>query len=934
MALPLRPLLHAYRAGGIPSLADLHRLPCLGGRFAAVLGASARFLYPDFLQRASDDQLRDALVRFYEAAVSPPLHADTVRRRAGFLRHALAHLLHGQGPVAQRLDACVRAGGAYRVAGLGPSFWSALLQGLAPARHPGWTPAIRRGAERLGLAPPSAGPAGFYAALGDLHARLRAAEPGLTSPHIDHFLSLVAVMPGRNLLSGADALASCPVQATLQRLRGKAPLRQRLKERGPAFAAAQEQFRAALAAGDGKQLGDALAAADPAGAARCTLDWGRHAQALVEWVRPVWEADDPYPLLSRFLEADPLPGAGLWLLPAALHLRDPQRYVPFNDAVRQGLAAIDDGLDPADPPAERYRLANEAAAWLRNKHAVHPLEMPDLLAALGTDDEQPHHRQNKGEFGGFCADTFAFLDELARENRRDWMDQARDRYRFAVREPLLELCSALSRRYVEPTLAGAHGWRLDTLSRPGHALTRVCKNVFGRSSPYTSTLWITFCRPGVGRQGAQLFVRLSPQGLRFGLRLGKSARGDRDRLRAAVERHGEALFRLLLDNGAVQTCRFGAADHSSHQAIETSDDLRRWAHNRTLEASCELAPGDPLLGGDELVDRVLLAFDQLLPLYACCVEEEAASALVRLGGRVERDGYREADFRRQTFLGDDWLSRTRDLLSLKKQLILQGPPGTGKTHVARCLARLLTDGRDDCVRLVQFHPAYSYEEFVEGIRVRSVAVEGRHDVTYPVEDGLLCAFAARAASRPAQPHVLVIDEINRGNLPRIFGELLYLLEYRGSAVELPYSRRDFHLPPNLYLLATMNAADRSLALVDQALRRRFSFVAMDPDPSVLAAWLKAHPPADGPAFAQRVLAVFERLNARLAAEAGPQARVGHSYFMVEGLDEAKLRMVWQHHVRPLLDEAHAGQPGRAASYDALLDGGKSRSGRAEAVSSS
>src|SRR5262249_51864525 len=155
---------------------------------------------------------------------------------------------------------------------------------------------------------------------------------------------------------------------------------------------------------------------------------------------------------------------------------------------------------------------------------------------------------------------------------------------------------------------------------------------------------------------------------------------------------------------------------------------------------------------------------------------------------------------------------------------------------ARCLARLLTGDDADALRLVQFHPAYSYEEFVEGIKVKSVEVGGRHDVTYPVEDGLLCTFAAKAAAEPSRPHVLLIDEINRGNLPRIFGELLYLLEYRDQELTLPYSRRGFRLPLNLYLLGTMNAADRSVALVDQALRRRFSFLEMPPDGEVLAAW--------------------------------------------------------------------------------------------------
>ena len=284
-------------------------------------------------------------------------------------------------------------------------------------------------------------------------------------------------------------------------------------------------------------------------------------------------------------------------------------------------------------------------------------------------------------------------------------------------------------------------------------------------------------------------------------------------------------------------------------------------------------------------------------------------------------------FTAATFLSNDWLRQTRGLLDLKRQLILQGVPGTGKTHVARCLARLLTGGRDEAIRLVQFHPAYSYEEFVEGVKVRSVESGGRYDLTYPVEDGLLCAFAAEAALRPSEPHVLIIDEINRGNLPRIFGELLYLLEYREQAVGLPYSRRPFRLPANLYLIGTMNAADRSTALVDQALRRRFSFVEMPPDATVLSAWLRDHVPTAGPAFADRVTSLFERLNARLRADLGPQTQIGHSYFMAPDLDEPRLRLMWQHHIRPLLDEYFAGQPGRAAAYDLdqMLEGEPRRS---------
>jgi len=930
-ALPLLPLLRAYAAAARPSAEDLARLPALGPRFAAILSARDGLLSEAFLDGAAPADFQTALLRFYEAAVAVPLHAAVLVRRAGMVRHALAHLLRSPDPLPHKAERCLCAGGPYHVAGLGPSFWTALFQGLDPARHVGWTPATVVGLRRLGLArwPAHAGAAEIHAVLVEAHARIRALEPALTGLHVDHFLTLTALMQGRDLWSGARRLETVgtglDLDAVIRQERTRLPLRRRLKERGRALDQARDEVEAALAARDGARLGAALAVADPAGAKRAPLDWPAHGEELTLWVGRLWEADDPAEVLSEFWARAPIAGAGLWLPAAVLHLRDARRFLPWGEEVRQGYALLDDSADLGGAPAERYRLFNDGAAWLRERHGLHALEVPAVLTALagGRTNDQGAWTKTAGSdfgltgFGGFCSDTFTFLRELDENNCRQWMAGQRDRYRFAVRQPLVELCRALAERYVEPVLRRMHGWDVETTARSGHALTSVCKNDYGRSRPYNTVLWIAFCRRGEAgkRDDVQFFVRLDAAGLSYGLRLGPEARAAARLLRRNVQEHAEPLFRALAEAGAVGECHFGD-DEGPVAALGGPNDLRAWAAGKSLVAAKSLPPDHPLLVSDELVGDVLLTFDRLLPACACAVQAEPLAFLSgRSTGTSPAPRFGAADFCRATYLGEDWLARARALIDLKRQLILQGVPGTGKTHVARCLARLLTRGRDGAVRLVQFHPAYGYEDFVEGIKVKSVEVNGRHDVIYPVEDGLLCSFAAEAARRPSEVHVLVIDEINRGNLPRVFGELLYLLEYREQTVVLPYSRREFRLPANLYLVGTMNAADRSVALVDQALRRRFSFLEMPPDAAVLRSWLAAHPTAAGPEFAAAVARLFERLNGRLRADLGPQQQVGHSYFMVDDLDAARLRVVWEHHVRPLLEEYFMGHPERVAAYD-------------------
>ena len=181
------------------------------------------------------------------------------------------------------------------------------------------------------------------------------------------------------------------------------------------------------------------------------------------------------------------------------------------------------------------------------------------------------------------------------------------------------------------------------------------------------------------------------------------------------------------------------------------------------------------------------------------------------------------EFAAELLVGQGWLQECVELLRDKPQLIFYGPPGTGKTFLAQRLARHLTGGKPENVQLVQFHPAYSYEDFFEGYRPSKNTAGA---VTFELTPGPLRRLADAARAHPEEPHVLIIDEINRGNLAKVFGELYFLLEYRGLAVPLLYGSdegKGFSLPRNLIILGTMNSADRSIALVDTAMRRRFSY---------------------------------------------------------------------------------------------------------------
>jgi 5-methylcytosine-specific restriction protein B len=232
-------------------------------------------------------------------------------------------------------------------------------------------------------------------------------------------------------------------------------------------------------------------------------------------------------------------------------------------------------------------------------------------------------------------------------------------------------------------------------------------------------------------------------------------------------------------------------------------------------------------------------------------------------------------------------------LETRGQVILAGPPGTGKTWMAKRIAEYLTENAPLRSEIVQFHPSYGYEDFVEGLR----PVIEDDVLTFKLVPGRVRKLVTAMAGSEAT-HALIIDELNRANIPRVFGELMYLLEYRDEPINLQHSN-DFELPANLKVIATMNTADRSVRSIDVALRRRFEIFECPADPGVLSRYY------DGDGRSTEVPSLvdgFTALNEKLTDHLDRHHTIGQSFFMASSYDAVSLRRAWERQIKPLIED--------------------------------
>jgi 5-methylcytosine-specific restriction enzyme B len=547
------------------------------------------------------------------------------------------------------------------------------------------------------------------------------------------------------------------------------------------------------------------------------------------------------------------------------------------------------------------RRVNEQG-WGKTLEELEPAKFRALIGARPTNGTSPRAD------AAFGAKSFELLAELHDNPTSAFYSSHKEDLQRLVEDPLEDLLRSVASQLPEAIT--------DVMETEKKIFARILKNDYGRGGAWDFYWGAFYPKGGKRTEDAQLFLWINHECVRFGFYIGTYGSNQRARFLRNANRDQVALsekLRSTLSNGRYDFGALeggygggygGGARKESTSAVRPAwDEWLRDPSKAGVQVAITLKREEAILRTKaELQEEILETFKDLFPLVLLATsdspmleleryleggEDDPINPLYPLEKLAQDTSYDPATVR-------EWLRA----IDRKGQAIIYGPPGTGKTFLAKRLAEHLVGGTDGEVDLVQFHPAYAYEDFMQGIRPQS---NGSGPLEYPLVAGRFLEFCRTASSRKG-PCVLIIDEINRANLSRVLGELMYLLEYRDEDVALA-SGNKFRVPSNVRIIGTMNTADRSIALVDHALRRRFAFIPLTPNYETLRLYHKQNGiTTDG------LIGVLQQVNKLIG---DPHYEIGISFFLRPDLS-TELESIWRMEIEPYLEEFFFDQPQKLA----------------------
>ena len=526
-----------------------------------------------------------------------------------------------------------------------------------------------------------------------------------------------------------------------------------------------------------------------------------------------------------------------------------------------------------------------------------PLCLTDAALHLPkTESKTSVQTSSSGAFPGYTGETVEFLRELPRHTEdAPWHQRNKERYKKVLRDPTIALARDIGRRYI-----AALDQDVAASKRPTSILK---KNDFGGNAHH-SHYWFALFDPAAKKktESVQLFgiYATRQESIRYGLGVGHYARKYHDRFIGVLRSQPNEIADYLgsLPDGMRVRLEFKDKTNEVKSLGDLAVALRNGALDgflvddgklRSLDIERHIASLDPLVErGHRLVDDIGSTFVALWPLFEAARTGTFQTTLAEDDGQkvasadeIDEEGPDSlADLSKETSLPESFLEEMEEALLAKGQLVLVGPPGTSKTYIAEQFAKYFVryepGGRPQGdYQLIYVHASWAYEDFFEGVRPK-LGVTG---LEFDHHRGAFLSWVEDTVKKgpPEARYVLVLDEINRCDTAAVLGELLQLMEYRSQSVQL-LSGRSFSLPPQVYIIGTMNSADRSIGRMDLALRRRFLFLDLLPDPDILQSWLEA---IDGRNPCKFSAEALRECNSWLAKTHGilRDQQIGHALFM-------------------------------------------------------